>query len=68
MEAAATVGIPKIRVFEFTEPDRNNPQGDILPWTDIWASEEASASWKWRTFSSPEEAQEATAVVNYSSG
>ncbi|KAK5045783.1 hypothetical protein LTR84_008876 [Exophiala bonariae] len=68
LEAASQVGIPKDRVFEFVDPDKTPTRGDILPWTNFWASEEGGAAWEWRKFSTVDEAQTTTAVVNYSSG
>ncbi|KIX09206.1 uncharacterized protein Z518_00285 [Rhinocladiella mackenziei CBS 650.93] len=68
LQAAGQAGIPTDRVFELAEPQDESTQSGLPSWTQIWASEDASASWTWRTFSSAREAQEATAVLNYSSG
>ncbi|SCO52654.1 related to 4-coumarate--CoA ligase [Fusarium fujikuroi] len=65
--AADKVGLPRTNVLVFTDL-----QDTVLypsrSWTDVWASEEHAKSWKWRTFSSKEEAQSASAAINYSSG
>ncbi|KAH0842472.1 4-coumarate--CoA ligase-like 7 [Fonsecaea pedrosoi] len=68
LEAAAQVGIPRHRVFEFADPLDKRTQSGLPSWTDIWATEQQSATWTWKRISSAKEAQETTVAINYSSG
>ncbi|CVL03623.1 related to 4-coumarate--CoA ligase [Fusarium proliferatum] len=65
--AADKVGLPRTNVLVFTDL-QDAGRYPVRSWTNVWASEEHARSWKWRTFSSKEEAQSASAAINYSSG
>ena len=56
------------RIYEFCDPSMESSTQGLRPWTAIWAPEEQARSWKWKKFSSKEEAMSTTAVINYSSG
>jgi len=71
LDAAKSVGISESRVFGFCdmyeEAQRPQPCG-LKPWTAFWASPEDVKSWNWRKITTKKEAQETTAIINYSSG
>lgn len=70
-QAAAEVGLLNDRIFCFGYDANSYPQ-DKYPgvrfWSEIWASPEEAASWKWKRLASLEEANSITATLNYSSG
>ncbi|KAG4281970.1 AMP-binding enzyme [Fusarium proliferatum] len=65
--AADKVGLPRTNFLVFTDL-QDAGRYPVRSWTNVWASEEHARSWKWRAFSSKEEAQSASAAINYSSG
>jgi 4-coumarate--CoA ligase len=76
LDAARKVGLPKSKVFSFCavevdvdvdEAQRPQPCG-LKPWTTFWASTSQVQSWNWKRIVTKKEAQETTAVINYSSG
>ncbi|KAF5640797.1 4-coumarate ligase [Fusarium sp. NRRL 52700] len=67
LRAADKVGLPRSNVLVFSDL-QDNARYPVPSWTSVWASEEHVKSWSWRRFSSKEEAQSASAAINYSSG
>ncbi|UKZ49247.1 hypothetical protein TrVGV298_003492 [Trichoderma virens] len=66
IEAAAKVGIPKNRIFQFS--DEENPvQDGIADWRSMIASHQDAFKWEWPEFS-PAEARSTIATINFSSG
>lgn len=66
-QAAEKVGLTRSQVFVFS------PLGDVnsyktKTWISLWPSEDEVKNWDWRRLRTKEEAQAATAVINYSSG
>lgn len=65
------MGIPRSRIFSFCdiyeEAQKPQPFG-LKPWTAFWATPEEIGSWSWQRITTKEEAQETTAIINYSSG
>jgi long-subunit acyl-CoA synthetase (AMP-forming) len=71
LEAAKIVGIPESRIFSFCDiyEEAAKPQpGKLKPWTSFWAGASEVRSWNWKRITTKEEAQETTAIINYSSG
>ncbi len=70
-DAAKTVGLPASRVFSFCdiyEEAQKRQPFDLKPWTAFWASPDHVGSWKWKRITTKQEAEETTAIINYSSG
>jgi 4-coumarate--CoA ligase len=72
LDAARKVGVLESKVFSFCavdvdEAQRAQPCG-LKPWTTFWASTSQVQSWNWKKIVTKIEAQETTAVINYSSG
>jgi long-subunit acyl-CoA synthetase (AMP-forming) len=72
LDAARKVGLPESKVFGFCDVDvdeaqRPQPCG-LKPWTSFWASTNQVQSWNWKKIVTKKEAEETTAVINYSSG
>lgn len=66
VEAATKVGIPKSRIFQFS--DAENPVRDgIADWRSILPAHEDAFKWQWPIFS-PAEARTTVATINFSSG
>ncbi|KAK5992971.1 Phenylacetyl-CoA ligase epaB [Cladobotryum mycophilum] len=66
LEAAAKVGIPKDRIFQFSDEQNPVRQG-VADWSAMLAAPSEAGDWKWPEFS-PEEATTTIATINYSSG
>ncbi|KAL6238988.1 hypothetical protein BDW75DRAFT_251771 [Aspergillus navahoensis] len=68
--AASRVGIPRDRVYLFCDPDDVSIYLSLLAqsWTRIWRPAEEVRSWSWKRIQTPQEAQETTAIIKYSSG
>ncbi|KAF9781430.1 hypothetical protein IL306_014049 [Fusarium sp. DS 682] len=67
LKVADKVGLPRSNVLVFSDL-QDTGRYSATSWTSVWASEEHAKSWTWRTFSSKDEAQSASAAINYSSG
>ncbi|KAM5347464.1 hypothetical protein ACJ41O_010469 [Fusarium nematophilum] len=65
--AADTVGLPRSNVLVFSRLGEARTYAG-RPWTDLWASDADVSNWTWRKFATREQAESATAVINYSSG
>jgi acyl-CoA synthetase (AMP-forming)/AMP-acid ligase II len=66
VEAATKVGIPKSRIFQFS--DEENPVRDgIQDWRSMLPAHKEAFYWQWPLFS-PEEARTTIATINFSSG
>ncbi|KAL7906062.1 acetyl-CoA synthetase-like protein [Trichoderma velutinum] len=66
VEAASKVGIPKDRIFQFS--DEETPvQDGILDWRSMLASHQDAYKWQWPEFT-PTEARNTVATINFSSG
>lgn len=61
-------GLPANRVYLFIDPQDRENYVSTAAWTDIWSPAEDVASWTWKTITTAEEAQNTTAILNYSSG
>ena len=71
LEATKIVGIPESRIFSFCdiyEEAAKTQPGGLKPWTSFWAEASEVSSWNWKRIATKEEAQETTAIINYSSG
>ena len=68
LKAAAGASLPQSHVFVFGDPSENLQDLRVSPWTSFWASSEDAESWNWERISTFEEANQTTAVLNYSSG
>ncbi|KAL4818508.1 hypothetical protein BDW67DRAFT_156708 [Aspergillus spinulosporus] len=70
LDAASRVGLPRDRVYLFCDPDdiSNDSSLPAQPWTRIWSPADEVRSWSWKTIQTLKEAQETTAIINYSSG
>ncbi|KAL7944899.1 acetyl-CoA synthetase-like protein [Trichoderma barbatum] len=66
IEAAAKVGIPKNRIFQFSDEDASVQDG-ISDWKSMLASHQDAFRWQWPVFS-PAEARSTVATINFSSG
>ncbi|KAH7012841.1 hypothetical protein EDB80DRAFT_761785 [Ilyonectria destructans] len=66
-QAADNVGLPRSRVFVFSRLGCTRTYA-ARRWTDLWAPGADVANWTWRKFITKEQAESATAVINYSSG
>lgn len=66
-QAADNVGLPRSRVFVFSRLGCTRSYA-ARRWTDLWAPGADVANWAWRKFITKEQAESATAVINYSSG
>lgn len=64
----ASLDASQVYVFGDLAEDLYVSGSPCKPWTDIWVSPEEAQSWKWKQFSTLEEANTTTAVINYSSG
>ncbi|KAL7956986.1 acetyl-CoA synthetase-like protein [Trichoderma compactum] len=66
LEAASKVGIPKDRIFQFS--DEESPLQDGIPdWRCMLASHRDAFKWQWPEFT-PAEARNTVATINFSSG
>ena len=65
VEAGARAGVPKDRIFLFSD-QFCAPMNGVLDWQNMIASEEESVSWKWDDLG--EDAKSTIATINYSSG
>jgi hypothetical protein len=57
-------------VYLFCDPEdvqKGTPQ-PIQPWTDFWRPRAEAQSWTWKKINTLQEAQDTTAIINYSSG
>ncbi|KAJ0422244.1 hypothetical protein BJY00DRAFT_322706 [Aspergillus carlsbadensis] len=70
LDAAARVGLRKEQVYLFCNPDdvHQGARHPIQPWTNFWRSSAEANSWTWKRIVTLQEAQETTAIINYSSG
>jgi len=71
LDTARKVGLPESKVFSFcdVEDEAQKPQPcGLKPWTTFWASTSQVQSWNWKKIVTKKEAEETTAVINYSSG
>ncbi|KAL4986752.1 hypothetical protein BDW68DRAFT_197828 [Aspergillus falconensis] len=70
LDAASRVGIPRDSVYLFCDTDDVSMYLSlpVQPWTRIWRPAEEVRSWSWKRIQTPKEAQETTAIINYSSG
>jgi 4-coumarate--CoA ligase len=68
LKAAAGASLAPSRVFVFGDPCENLENLSAQPWTKIWSSLEDAQSWQWSRLKTLKEANETTAVINYSSG
>ncbi len=71
LDAAEIMGLPASRVFSFCDiyEEAERPQQcGLKPWTAFWASSTDVKSWNWKRITTKKEAQETTAIINYSSG
>ncbi|KAL2809217.1 hypothetical protein BJX63DRAFT_445405 [Aspergillus granulosus] len=70
LDAASRVGLQSDQVYLFCDPEDVNQSTPRAPrpWTDIWRPAAEAQSWRWRKIETLEEAQETTAIINYSSG
>lgn len=64
------MGLPQSNVFSFCDVDEaQQPQPcGLKPWKALWAPSTEVKSWNWKKITTKSEAQETTAVINYSSG
>ncbi|KAL2826235.1 hypothetical protein BDW59DRAFT_179598 [Aspergillus cavernicola] len=70
LEAASRVGLSQDQIYLFCDPDevpQYSAQGP-RPWTEIWRPAAEVESWSWRRIETLQEAQQTTAIINYSSG
>lgn len=70
LAAAEKIGVQKSKVFSFCDVEEaHQPQPcGLKPWTAFWASPVEIEGWSWKKITTKQEAQEKTAVINYSSG
>lgn len=70
LDAASRVGLPRDRVYLFCDPEdiSNDSSLPVQPWTRIWRPADEVRSWSWKRIQTLKEAQETTAIINYSSG
>ncbi|KAL4740505.1 hypothetical protein BDV11DRAFT_214352 [Aspergillus similis] len=70
LDAASRVGLPRDRVYLFCDPDdiSNDSSLPAQLWTRIWRPADEVRSWSWKRIQTLKEAQETTAIINYSSG
>ncbi|KAL3457962.1 hypothetical protein BJX64DRAFT_302297 [Aspergillus heterothallicus] len=70
LDAASKIGLREDQVYLFCDPEDVVEQKaqHIRPWTDIWRPAAEAQSWTWKRIDSLREAQETTAIINYSSG
>ncbi|RFU77005.1 4-coumarate- ligase 2 [Trichoderma arundinaceum] len=66
VEAAAKVGIPKSRIFQFSDEENPVREG-IQDWRCILPPHEEAYNWQWPLLS-PHEAKTTVATINFSSG
>ncbi|KAL2851053.1 hypothetical protein BJY01DRAFT_261087 [Aspergillus pseudoustus] len=70
LDAASRVGLRREQVYLFCDPGdvpQSNAQS-IRSWTEIWRPAAEAQSWTWKKIKTLQEAQETTAIINYSSG
>ncbi|KAL3481308.1 hypothetical protein BJX99DRAFT_271244 [Aspergillus californicus] len=70
LDAASRVGLGGDQVYLFCDPE-DVPLHSLLsppPWTQIWRPAAEVQAWSWRKMTTLQEAQETTAIINYSSG
>lgn len=65
---AERCGLPADRVYLFVDPRDRETYVAARAWTDFWSRPEEVAEWTWRPITSVAEAQDTTAILNYSSG
>ncbi|KAH7126001.1 hypothetical protein EDB81DRAFT_663834 [Dactylonectria macrodidyma] len=68
IKAANKVGLSPDRIFLFDQPFSGASTSGGSMWTDLWVSPEEARDWKWNSITTRQNAQETTAVINYSSG
>ncbi|KAB8204005.1 hypothetical protein BDV34DRAFT_226748 [Aspergillus parasiticus] len=71
LEAATQAGIDYKNVYLFCDPEEDVPTSitsRIARWTDIWRPVEEIQSWSWKKINTLREAEQTTAIINYSSG
>ncbi|KAL5040849.1 hypothetical protein BDW71DRAFT_213713 [Aspergillus fruticulosus] len=71
LEAATQAGLDHKNIYFFCDPEENVPASvtsRIRPWTDIWRPLEEVRSWSWKKIDTLQEAEQTTAIINYSSG
>lgn len=72
LKAATTCGLDSKKVFLLVDPAAKVPKllaaEQAATWMEIWAPYEDARQWTWKTITTKREAQETTAVINYSSG
>jgi acyl-CoA synthetase (AMP-forming)/AMP-acid ligase II len=66
LEAASKAGIPRSRIFQFSDTE-NPPQHGIPDWRSMIGSDSQGASYRWPELT-PSEARSTVATINYSSG
>lgn len=66
LEASERVGIPKERIFQFSDEVEPTRKG-IKDWTCLLGTSQQADSWNWPTLT-PKEASQTIATINYSSG
>ncbi len=66
LAAAKQVGLPKEKIFQFSDEPCQTSQG-IPDWRDMMGSAEEADRYRWRKLS-PEESVNTVATINYSSG
>ncbi|KAH8170475.1 AMP-binding enzyme domain-containing protein [Sarocladium implicatum] len=66
LEAASKAGLPKDKIFQFSE-HRNPPLHGVSDWQDMIGSPDQGQTWQWPRLSS-REATDTVATINYSSG
>lgn len=65
LKAAAQCGIPKYRVFLYSDTEVS-PQAGLQDWRRLMAAEKDAANWRWPSFTVAE-ARNTVATVNFSS-
>lgn len=66
LEAASKTGLPKDKIFQFSDERTPSVQG-VSDWQDMIGSPQEGESWQWPNLSS-REATSTVATINYSSG
>jgi acyl-CoA synthetase (AMP-forming)/AMP-acid ligase II len=59
---------PLTDIFVFGDDNEDLSHSQIRPWTDILCSPREVSEWSWKRITTIEEADNTTAVINYSSG
>ncbi|KAG9258348.1 4-coumarate-CoA ligase [Emericellopsis atlantica] len=66
LPAARKAGVPKDRIFQFSET-ANEPSQGVLDWREMIGTPEQGDAWNWPDLP-PQEATSTVATINYSSG